>query len=189
VYRLWYADNADHDPPGPAQEAFPNAADHIVSYIGEYEQALLYLNDWVANGAAPPADTNYRVDNLTQVILAPTAAQRYGVQAVVTMTVRGANRVDISPGQSVAFSVTADTPPGAGKVVDVEWDLQGSGTFSPMTAVPSPGSHVTLTNRATFTHRGTYFATVRISSARNGAQSSSPFALVQNIASVRVVVH
>lgn len=189
VYRLWYMDNADHDPPGPVQEDFPSAADHIVPYTGEYEQALLYLNDWVATGKAPPNDSNYVLDNLNAVQLAPTAAQRNGVQPVVAMTARGANRVDISAGQSVAFSVTADTPPGTGKIVDVEWDLQGSGTFSPVTAVPSPGSHVTLTDKAAFTHPGTYFATVRISAARNGAEGASPYALVQNIASVRVVVH
>jgi hypothetical protein len=188
VFRLWYMDHGDHDPPGPDQENFPNAADHIVSYIGEYEQALLYLNDWVANGTAPPSTTSYKVDGLSQIQLANTAAQRNGVQSVVSMTAGGASKVNITAGQSVTFDVTADMPPGAGNIVDVAWDLQGSGTFSAKTPVPSAGTHVTLTNSASFATPGTYFATVRIYSARPGADPSDPYALVQNIASVRVIV-
>lgn len=189
VFRLWYMDNADHDPPGPAQEDFPNAADHIVSYIGEYEQALLYLNDWVANGTPPPATTSYKVDSLSQIQLAATAAQRNGVQPVVSMTSGGASKVTIAAGGSVSFDVTAQMPPNAGNIVDVAWDLQGSGTFTPMTGVPTPGTQVSLTNSATFATPGTYFATVRIYSARPGANPTDPYALVQNISSVRVVVH
>ena len=188
-YRLWYMDNADHDPPGPAQENYPNAADHIVSYIDEYEQALLYLNRWVAIGDAPPASTGFTLSNLDQVELAPKAVDRLGVQPMVFMTAGGSSLVNVTAGQSVTFDVKGQEPPGAGNIVDVQWDLQGSGTFSPITPVPTPGTRVTLTSSATYNTPGTYFATVRILSAMKGANPSSPYALVQNIASVRVVVH
>ena len=184
-YRVWYMDNSDHVPPGPE---VTTAADHVVSYMGECEQALLYLNDWVAKGTAPPSDTRYTIDDNTQIHLATTAAQRGGVQPVVKMTAKGAHKVDIKSGQSVDFSVAAQMPPGAGNIIGVAWDLQGSGTFPAMTTVPNPGSKLHLKNSATYTQPGTYFATVRVFSARPGAEPSSPFGLVQNIASVRVVV-
>jgi hypothetical protein len=111
------------------------------------------------------------------------------VQPVVSMTAEGASKVEVAAGQSADFSVTAQMPPNAGNIVDVAWDLQGSGIFSAMTGVPTPGTQVTLTNSATFATPGTYFATVCIYSARPGADPSDPYALVQNIASVRVVVH
>jgi hypothetical protein len=130
-YRLWIMDNADHDPKGPNASAAANvdkAAHHIVSYEGEYEQALLYLNDWVSKGAAPPESTRYSVSDDNQIKLASTPS-RHGVQPLVELAVGERQRIDLKVGEPVNFRVRAEVPPEAGKVVDVEWDLLGSGHY------------------------------------------------------------
>ncbi len=138
-YRLWYMDNADHDPNGPAATTAADAIDHIVGYTGEMQQALLDLDAWVAHGLRPPASTNYRIDADDQVQLAPTANQRQGVQPVVTLPAsagwhssRG-DRIDVAAGQTVTFTVNAQVPPRAGKIVKVDWDFEGTGSFSVVT--------------------------------------------------------
>lgn len=196
-YRLWIMDNADHLPWGPRSAGgagdapAPKAADHIVAYEGECEQALLYLNDWVAHGAPPPAGTNYEIDANTQTVLKGDAAQRGGVQPVVNLSVNGGNRIDVNAGQSVTFAMKAQTPAGTGKIANVEWDLEGTGTFALTTPVKHPAAQVAMNQSHTFTKPGTYFATVRVTAAKDAkaATSKSPYALVQNLARVRVVVH
>jgi hypothetical protein len=111
----------------PAATDAANAADHIVSYLGEVEQALLDLDAWVAKGIRPPASTNCSIDSDDQVQLPATASQRNGVRPVVTLSAKGkggpGQSIDVAAGQQVTFSVKAQVPPGAGKIVQVEWDF------------------------------------------------------------------
>jgi hypothetical protein len=192
-YRLWYMDNADHDPDGPAATNAANAAAHVVSYVGELQQALLDLDAWMAKGIQPPASTNYTVDANTQVQLPATAPKRRGVQPVVALTAEGGGSsgksIEVTAGQPVTFSVHARVPPGAGKIVRVEWDFLGAGNY-PVTAHLNHIGPVekNLQARHTFTQPGTYFPVVRVSSQRNG-DTSTPYGLIQNLARVRVVVH
>jgi hypothetical protein len=192
-YRLWYMDNADHDPGGPVATTAANAAAHIVSYDGEIQQALLDLDAWVAKGKKPPASTNYTVDADTQIQLAATAPQRRGVQPVVTLTANAngssGQRLDVAVGQPVNFTVDARVPPGTGKIVRVEWDFLGVGNYH----VTAQLSHISpvlnnLQATYTFTQPGTYFPVVRVTSQRNG-DTSTPYELIMNLARVRVVVH
>ncbi len=192
-YRLWYMDNADHGPLGPASSPQTNAADHVVQYLGEMQQALLDLDAWIAKGVPAPATTNYRIDALDQVQLARTAEQRHGVQPVVTLTARAGShhwpnqRIDVAVGRPITFSVDAQVPPGTGDIVKVEWDFQGTGTFS-STQLNHISPVVHLHATYTFTQPGTYFPVVRVTSQRNG-DTTTPFGLIQNLASVRIVVH
>jgi hypothetical protein len=191
-FRLWYMDNADHDPNGPAATNAANAADHIVPYSGEVQQALLDLDAWVAQGIQPPASTNYTVGADTGIQLPATAPQRQGVQPVVTLSAskngKPKQSINVAAGQPVTFSVEAQVPPGTGKIVQVEWDFEGVGSF----AVPSPltqiGPVLNLDATHTFTQPGTYFPVVRVTSQRDG-DTSTPYSLIQNLARVRVVVH
>jgi len=191
-FRLWYMDNADHDPNGPAATNAADAADHIVSYLGEVEQALLDLDAWVSKGIAPPASTNYTISAEDQVLLPATAPQRRGLQPVVTLTARGHGRpgqsIDVVAGQSVTFSVQAKVPPGAGKIVQVEWDFLGAGNYTVTTQLTHIGSVVKVTATYTFTQPGTYFPAVRVASQQDG-NPNTPFGLIRNLAKVRVVVH
>jgi hypothetical protein len=192
-FRVWYMDHADHE---GAPSNYPNpalASDNLVDYSGEIQQALLDLDAWVAKGKPPTSNTSYQIDSLDQVQLSPpVAASRGGIQPVVTLDgsapgSTGGQRVDIQAGTQVTLAGLAQVPPGQGKITKVEWDLEGTGNFTtqPPQAV-SPVEHIS--NSYTFTTPGTYFATVRVTAQRNG-DTSTPYTLVQNLATVRVVVH
>jgi hypothetical protein len=191
-YRLWYMENADHDPTGPAATTAAGAADHIVSYDGELQQALLDLDAWVTRGTPPPAGTSYHIDANDQVRLASTAAQRHGLQPVVTLSAsaacaRSGRSIVVPAGTPVTFTVEAQAPDGAGRIVRVEWDFQGTGAY-PVGARPAHiGSTVTLRATYAFTTPGTYTPVVRVTSQRNG-DPEAPYGLIQNLAGVRVVV-
>lgn len=200
TYRVWYMDNADHGPDLSGYEAgvgfkgAAHASDHIVGYLGEVEQALLDLDAWVLKGAPPPASSGYRIDADNQVQLAATANQRHGVQPVVVLAARsGAHRssngrVDVAAGEPVTLSAEAETPPGAGKIVMVEWDFEGAGGFTVRHPLAHISGKVALDESYTFTKPGTYFPVVRVTSQRRG-DPAQRFGLVQNLARVRVVVH
>jgi hypothetical protein len=196
-FRLWYMDNADHGPDiaginaGVAFEHSARVADHIVSYLGEVQQALLDLDAWVARGIPPAESTNYRIDSDDQVQLTPDAKLRGGIQPVVTLgvgrsadassrpTAQVKNRADIT------FWAKAQVPPSAGKIVKVEWDFEGDGHF---TAQPvSIGHEPAFKAVHRFTRPGAYFPVVRVTAQREG-NANTPFGLVQNLASMRVTV-
>jgi PKD domain len=191
-YRLWYMDNADHDPNGPAATNAADAADHIVSYLGEVEQALLDLDAWVSQGVQPPASSNYSINSDDQVQLPATPAQRRGVQPVVTLSAKGhgapGESIDVAAGQPVTFSVKAQVPPGTGKIVEVQWDFLGADSYPVSSQLSHIGPVVNVKAPYTFTQPGTYYPTVRVASQQTG-DTTTPFGLIQNLARVRVVVH
>src|SRR5437764_4979161 len=128
-----------------------------------------------------------------QVQLAGTASQRHGVQPVVTVSAgsnaRGltAQKVEIVSGRPVTFIARAQAPPSAGKIVKVEWDYEGTGSFKEVERLSHIAESVSMRAKHTFTIPGTYFPVVRVTSQRNG-DASTPFGLIQNLASVRVLV-
>jgi hypothetical protein len=196
-YRLWYMDNADHGPDlagysaGVAFEHTARAADHIVGYLGEVQQALLDLDAWVARGTPPPESTSYRIDAENQVQLAPTAQLRRGIQPFVTLTVGRTSRASsydralVKEGSEITLRVRAQAPPSAGKIVKVEWDFDGDGQFTARPVSIAPEFASKEVHR--FVRPGTYFPVVRVTTQRDG-DANTPFGLVQNLASVRVTV-
>jgi hypothetical protein len=80
----------------------------------------------VEKGAHPPASTNYRIVK-GQIVIPATAAERRGIQPVVTLRSNGSERVEVSAGQTVTFTGTIEAPPGAGSVVAAEWEFGGQG--------------------------------------------------------------
>jgi hypothetical protein len=180
-FRLWYTDHALHG-------ADENKEDptRIVTYEPVLQQALRDLAAWVEKGTPPPASTAYTVTD-GQVYLPPTAAQRKGVQPVVTLRVAGGNRITIHPGQTVRFAGTIAVPPGTGTVVGAQWDFDGSGRFAQNTPV-APGQasvRVVITHR--FDKPGTYFPALLGFSQRHG-DPHTPYARIPNLGRVRVVV-
>ncbi len=181
-YRLWYMDNALH---GYNEDRVD--PDKSISYLGALHQALRDLSAWVERGIAPPANTSYRVVD-GQIVMPATAAARHGVQAVVSLTANGSARAEVKPGQSVALVATITVPPGTGKVVLARWDLDGSGKFASTATLPGkPAPRVTVRSSVSFDKPGTYFVTIKIESERNG-NVASPYARIQNLARVRIVV-
>ncbi|ASD81405.1 hypothetical protein CRM94_25945 [Burkholderia gladioli] len=199
-YRLWFMDHADHGPDLSGYEAgvgfagIPRAANHIVGYLSEVQQALLDLDEWVANGVQPPPNTEYHIDADNQVRLPATAAGRGGIQPVVILTAMTSagslpsRRVEAMAGRPVILAVKAQVPPTAGKIVKVEWDFEGKGSFTDNSPLPDGRTEINLEATYVFSKPGVYFPVVRVASQRDG-ETTTPFGLVQNIASVRIVVH
>jgi len=124
-FRVWFTDHALH---GDVERQFDPT--HTVSYLGVLQQALRDLSAWVEKGVAPPASTVYRVVQ-GQVETPSSAAQRKGVQPVVTVLADGKTRATVAPGRAVTLSAVIEAPPNTGKVVSAEWSLDGGSEFVP----------------------------------------------------------
>ncbi len=181
-FRLWYTDNADHQ---EGDVTGPRAA-RLVDFNGTIQQAVRDVSAWVERGVAPPRSTRYDVDD-SQIGVPEDAARRGGIQPVVDLTVDGAQRIDVVAGEPVTFTARIQAPPRSGRVVATAWDFTGTGEFTPS---PSRPPRQTVEVQATFTYAspGVYFPVLRATSQREG-DASTPFAAVQNLDRVRVVVH
>lgn len=181
-FRVWFTDHAVH------AEMQPRGT-HTVGYFGTLHQALRDLSAWVEKGVAPPPSTTYNVVD-GQVQVPPTAAERRGIQPVVSVTVNGGARAEVAVGEPVSFSATIEVPPDAGRVVAAEWDFAGAGTFPVVAKLSDPDAsetRVTLKATHAFAKPGTYFPVLRGTSQRQ-SDASTPFARIQNLGRVRVVV-
>jgi hypothetical protein len=177
---LWFVDNAHHENPLTAQQR-----GHVVSFGGALQQALRDLARWVEEGVKPP-ETAYEVVD-AQVRVPAAATERKGVQPVVELKADGGERADVRAGEVVTFTATVEVPPGAGKVVAAEWDFAGAGDFSSAEPLASAEAKVALSAAHAYSRPGTYFAALRVASQRDG-DMRTPYARVQNLALVRVVV-
>jgi hypothetical protein len=179
--RVWYTDHALH-----GDEPTTDAASRIVSYVPTLQQALRDLAAWVEKGTPPPASTTYRIVK-GQVVVPPTAAERHGIQPVVTLRVDGAKRIEVKAGQPVTFAGTIDVPPGAGSVIAADWDFDGSGNFADKATVGHGQTHVSLSAIHRFDKAGTYFVGLRGFSQRQG-NAATLYTRIRNLDRVRVVV-
>jgi hypothetical protein len=179
-FRLWFTDNALH-----GDDEVQEHPTHSVSYLGALHQALRDLAAWVERDVAPPSTTGYQVVD-GQVVVTEGAAGRGGVQPVVSLTADGHDRADVAVGAAVVLQAVVEVPDGVGRVVGVEWDLDGSGRFEVREQV-TPGPQVTVERRHAFAEPGTRFVTVRVAAQRDGDVATT-YARVQNLARVRVVI-
>ena len=193
-FRLWYVDHAMHVSPesyleigegGAVNTGHSAVETRIITYGGVLQQALRDVAAWAERGIAPPRTTHYRVED-TQVIVPESAAERLGPQPTLTVTANGAARIDVRVGEAVSFSGVIEAAPDTGSVVGAEWDFDGSGAYavkSQLGAAPQ----VTVTQSHAFQKPGTYFPALRAIVQREDAVGT-PFARVQNLGRVRVVV-
>ncbi|UCB43523.1 MAG: hypothetical protein JSV77_02435 [Dehalococcoidales bacterium] len=189
-YRLYFVDNAMHTGPwvGPGDPR-PVITTRIINYMGVLQQALRDLSDWVEKGLAPPESTTYKVVD-GQVIVPPTAAERKGIQPVVTVKVNDNERADVAVGETVEFTAMIEVPPGAGTVVAAHWDFEGAGDYplrEKFDYTNSSFTRMTFKTTYAFSDPGTYFPALRVASHRQG-DFQTRFARIQNIGRVRVVV-
>jgi hypothetical protein len=189
-YRLWFVDHSLHTPqmvmPGDRR---PVATTRVINYTGVVQQALRDLSAWVEKGLAPPPSTTYKmVDGQAQV--PPTAAERKGIQPVVTVKANGGARAEVAVGETVEFAAVIEVPPGTGTVVAAKWDFEGAGDYPVAEQFDDSNSslsRVTLTTTHAFSKPGTYFAALRATSQRQG-DFKTRFARIHNLGRVRVVV-
>ncbi len=189
-YRLWFIDHAMHTGPRtiPGEQP-PVTSTRIIDYSGAVRQALRDLSAWVEKGLTPPASTVYEVVD-GQVVVPPTAAERKGIQPVVTLRANGGVRAEVSAGEPVEFAAVVEVPPGAGTVVSAEWDFEGTGEYplkEQFEDVTSSYARVTLKATHTFSRPGVYFPALRAASHRRG-NFKDRFCRIYNLGRVRVVV-
>ena len=185
-YRLWFVENAMHVAQGVGpNDPRPVASTRVVSYQGVLQQALRDVAAWAERGLAPPASTDYRVDD-GQVVAPASAAARGGVQPVVRLEAKGGTRAVASVGETVEFEAVVEVPPGTGVVALVEWDFEGDGRFPVKSELGEPTSSASFRQAYAFQRAGTYFPAVRVASRRS--DDASLYAQPKNIGRVRVVV-
>jgi hypothetical protein len=187
-YRLWFIDNALHTPPVVTPlDSPPVVTTRVINYGGVLQQALRDVSAWVEKGVAPPESTPYEVVD-GQVQVPPTAVKRRGVQPLVTVEANGRVRADVKVGRKVKFSAVIEAPPDVGSIVGVEWDFEGEGDFPVVQKLKDTKSNrVKVKTTYAFSEGGTYFPALRATLHRHG-DSQTPYARVQNIGRVRVVV-
>jgi hypothetical protein len=159
----------------------------VINYTGILQQTLRDLTAWVEKGVLPPPQTVYKVVD-GQVEIPPTAAERKGIQPVVTLTANGGTRADVGVGQPVTFAGVIEVPPNTGTVVAAEWDFEGAGNYPDTEALKDTQSpRVAVKTTHTFMKPGTYFPALRAASQRQG-DAKTPYARAVNLDRVRVVV-
>jgi hypothetical protein len=192
-YRLWFVEHAMHT--GGAEpvvgmglpDTVPSRKTRMVSYLGVLQQALRDVAAWVELGIAPPASTAYEyVDGQVRVPL--TASERRGPQAVVRATANGSERAEVSVGEEVRLRAEIEVPVGAGGVVAVEWDFEGTGEFPVEVEGLDPAlERYCSVVTHTFDEAGTYFPAVRVTNQRS-VDAGTEHCRIFNLGRVRVVV-
>ncbi|NHO66766.1 hypothetical protein G8770_14545 [Aestuariicella hydrocarbonica] len=183
-FRLWFTDHTNHG--DFTRQTHPT---HTVSYLGALQQALRDVSAWVEKGIAPAPTSSYSIID-GQVVLPETAVDRNGIQPVVHVRANDQTRAEVSVNEVVTLSGTIEVSPTTGRIVTAEWDFDGAGTY-PLKMDLSDAKHgnnqVIVTTTYRFDKQGTYFPVLRIASQRQG-DAATPFARVQNLGRVRVVV-
>ena len=187
-FALRFTDNAMHDFPGffGSQGVEKRAWARTVAFDGALQQGLRDLALWVEKGVKP-AETRYRMVDSEQVQLPATARERGGIQPVATLRANGGARAAVGVNTPVKFAGTIEVPPGAGKVVVVEWDYEGTGNRFPQQPLPAPQARAQVSGEHSYSKPGTYFPVLRVFSHRQG-DAKTPYGQIQNIARARVVV-
>lgn len=160
---------------------------HGSGFTGALRQSLRDVAAWAEDGVAPPSSTNYEVAD-GQVLVPETAAERMGIQPVVSLTVGGGDRIDIRVGETVQFDARIVAPPSSGEVVFAEWQLEGPRSAAvEADLVGAPAESVSAQASHTYTEPGTYFPRIVAYAEREG-DTDEIVTQVENWDSVRVVV-
>jgi hypothetical protein len=152
---------------------------------GIFQQSIQDLMAWVEKGIAPPPSTSYTIRN-GQVIPPDYAAERHGLQPVMSFTANGVARAMVGVNQPVNLVAKLEMPPMTGQIVQYNWTI--SGTADPMTVVDKPQPLVNVNRTITFDKPGTYVVRLTVNGQRDGLVAPANQTLLQNFKEVRVVV-
>jgi len=186
-FRLRWSEHAEHVPPMMISSSLGRSANTwLVDYQPIIEQSLLDLTTWAESGVAPAATAYSYHDG--KVTLPSTAAERGGIQPVVTVTANGATYVHAAVGEAVHLEAHAEVPEGAGTIIAVQWDFDGLGAF-PFAHEEIDGSarEVKVSTSHSYDAPGTYFVTALVHSHRDGDVAATA-RRIPNLGQVRVVV-
>jgi hypothetical protein len=187
-YRLWSIECGGYTPtPSPGIEAGqPAPTTKYVDYSGWVPQAMRDLVAWVEDGTPPPSTTAYAYDSYGRFAMPADASARGGIQPVVDLTADGGVRAEVGVGATVTFEARAGVPPGAGALVGMRFDPDGTGAW-PHEDVIEPATSLTSTWSHAYDAPGTYFPAVMVTSQREG-DAVDVARRVHNLGRVRVVV-
>jgi hypothetical protein len=152
---------------------------------GIFQQSIQDLMAWAEKGIAPPPSTSYVIRN-GQVIPATQAADRHGLQPVMSLTANDLARAMVGVNQPVNLVSKIEMPPATGKIVQYSWTI--AGTADPMTVVDKPQPLVNVNRTITFDKPGTYVVRLTVNGQRDGLVAPANQTLLQNFKEVRVVV-
>lgn len=178
--RLWYVDNALH-----GDDEHQEHPTYTVSYLGVLHEALRSVAAWAEEGIEPAPNTRIAISD-GQVSVPESAAERGGVQPVVTVSVAGSARAEVQAGQPITIRAEAETPAGGAPIVRIQWDLDGDGVFEVDEPV-EPTRHLVMERQGAYNEAGTRFMTVRVCAQRDGDPETS-YGRVDNLGRARVVV-
>jgi hypothetical protein len=190
-YRLWWVQNAGHYPADflawLTTDKDPGVwRSQLVTVGAVADEALRSIVDWVENGTPPAPSTSYRFTDDSGLVLAPSAAERKGVQPVVQAAANGRSRAEVRVGEPVTFTGRAEQPPGTGAIISARWDFPGDGNFAFEHTIAGDTGTIEVEATHAYDKPGTYFASFRVGAHRDGTKSRSP--AIENGARVRVVV-
>src|SRR5579862_2496703 len=132
---------------------------------GIFRQSIIDLMAWVEKGVAPPPSSVYTIKN-GQVILAPKAAERHGLQPVMELTANGVVRAQIGVNQPVKLVAKLEMPPKTGKIVQYNWTIADTAEAPTNLAKPQP--LVDVNHTITFDKPGTYVVKLTVNGQRDG---------------------
>ncbi len=153
---------------------------------GVFNQALIDMMAWTEKGVAPKPSSRWTFElPLTQVVLAPNAATRQGLQPVVEVTVNGKDHARVGVDQPVKLVASLEMPPATGQIVQYNWTY---GTATDATVLPKPMQRVDVTRTVSFTAPGDYIIRLTANGQRDGLADPADRTLARNFKEVRVVV-
>jgi hypothetical protein len=186
---LRWTENAEHVPASavPQRDAI-SPLTRLIDWKGTIEQSLHDLVAWVEHGVKPLGSHGVTIEPGGPLVFPATAAERGGIQPVVTALANGGTRTEVAAGGTVRLSVEAEVPVGAGTIIGIAWDFDGRGAF-PYSAPDVDGTEVAMTSSVdhSFTEAGTYFPAVKVTAHRDG-DLGAVGRRIENIARVRVIV-
>jgi hypothetical protein len=186
-FRLRWTEHAEHVPPFmlPSDPARATTT-WLIDYKPVIEQSLLDLTAWVEDGIEP-AGTAYEFKD-GKVSLPAEAGDRGGIQPVVQVSANGATRAEVRVGEPIALEVRAEVPAGAGTIIAVAWDLDGSGAFATdVEGIDGTSSAIKASATHAYDAPGTYFATALVTSHREGDVTAVD-RRIPNVDQCRIVV-
>ena len=186
MLRVYWNENHSHGNP------LTGEANRIVERDSTWHAAFQYMVQWVEHGTPPPGDTVAAVAP-GSVTFPASAAERRGIQPVVTATANGARLIVVAPGTLVSLGGFAESP--IGNIGRYEWDFEGNSQYDcsspPAGGLPAcgagfvPGQAVSTPASRIYTTPGTYTATLRVHDDTN---NPGPFDGIENLSRVVIVV-
>lgn len=189
-FRIYYNDRCMHGPVAFLENS------QVTNYGGILRQTLLDVADWAQYGTLPRESTVYTYDD-GQILIPEDASARGGLQQSIRFTANGSDCAAVKVGEPVHFAVDTVLPAGSGEITAVDYDFiekRGAGipdifstvgTFARYQDGARHGAAAAITH--VYEEPGTYYASVRVMSQRNG-DASENFTQIRNIARAKIIV-